>query len=199
MLRINYYNKTINQSKLPMNYNSRIFSLNIKNILFTVFLFLFLLFFISLPLTAKSEEILQVTEIKTASIFVEDVIGNNTENIVFDVMVNPGGQIINAVEIYFNFATTTLEVESLNFENSFCELYVEKSFDNATGEINVICGKAYSEVNEISQIGQIIFKPIQNGWTDFNFSTSSSVLANDSFGTNILKNIENKNIYINEL
>ncbi len=113
-----------------------------------------------------------------------------------ELVVNPGGQPINAVGVNFRFNQNSLQVAKVDLASSFCQLVIESRFDNQTGEVQINCGKPHPGINQEAIIATVFFKLKNAGWSNFSFSTESQVLANDGFGTNVLFAMENKTIYL---
>lgn len=112
-------------------------------------------------------------------------------DITIDLMVNPKSQAINAVGVYLNYSTSTLQIKEIDMSDSFCELVIEKSFDIKKGSITIMCGLPTPGIDKDSEIAKLIFEKNKNGWIDISILNNSMVLANDGKGTNLLKKINN--------
>ncbi|MEA3398765.1 MAG: hypothetical protein U9R06_03410 [Patescibacteria group bacterium] len=112
------------------------------------------------------------------------------------ILVNPGGQAINAVGIDFNFDQNILEAARIDFNSSFCTLFIKSWFDNKAGQIQIACGKPYPGISEEKEVATIYFRLKNSGWNEFTFTPKSQVLANDGFGTDILAALENSMVYL---
>jgi len=134
---------------------------------------------------------LQATE-KTASLDMNliNLIATSTTFTV-RVSTNPNGQAINAVGALINFSTSSIKALNINFENSFCELFIFDTIDNENGQVNIMCGKPYPGVNTESTIAEITFQRLNTATSSIAFDSSLMVLANDGFGTDVLKTMNN--------
>ena len=154
------------------------------------------------PLLALSQELepriaIQATE-HTATI--EFVTQDNTatsDTFTLDINVDPGGQAINAVGIFIGFASTSVTALEINIDNSFCDFFIDTSIDQEAGEISIFCGKPYPGVATTSNIAQITFQKDVLGLSNIEVKQNSLVLANDGFGTNILKELTDIDILLN--
>lgn len=112
-----------------------------------------------------------------------------------DIMVDPGGQPINAVGFTVNFNNSMVAVKNIEITNSFCELFIINEFDNfEQGEINIACGKPYPGIEKTSLIARVDFLVSGNGWSDLEFDENAMVLANDGYGTNVISELKNISI-----
>lgn len=139
----------------------------------------------------------QKAEERTASLFIENT-DKKTKGYIYriNIMVDPGGQAINTVGLNLNFSKEKLEVTDIDVDNSFCDMFIDNTFDNKTGEIKIACGKPYPGIDTTAQIATVTFAVKQKGLLKFNFSDDSVVLANDGFGTDVLESANNKSIYL---
>lgn len=122
---------------------------------------------------------------------------SSLETFTLDINVNPGGQAINAVGVFFGFASSSIKAIDINTDNSFCDFFIETSINQEAGGINIFCGKPYPGVATTSNIARITFQKNTVGWTNFEIKQNSLVLANDGLGTNILKEINSLDVLIN--
>jgi hypothetical protein len=135
---------------------------------------------------------------QTAIIFISSATATTTDNFIeIKIIIDPKKQAINAVGIFLQFSKDKLRVKKLVRKNSFCDLFVAEKFNNDTGEINVSCGKPYPGINKLSEIMTVVFEKKQIGLAQLIFTDKSVVLANDGFGTNVLKEMKGKTIMIN--
>lgn len=113
---------------------------------------------------------------------------NAGSKINISVKVNTEGQSINAVDGTIGFNPSNLEVISVSKNNSILNLWVQDpTYSNVAGNINfggVVLNPGYSGSN--GNIITIAFKVKGDGKADINFK-AGSVLANDGYGTNVLK------------
>lgn len=107
------------------------------------------------------------------------------------VSTNPNGQAINAVGTVINFSTSTIKAINIDLTNSLCSLFIFNTIDNQTGQVNIMCGKPYPGINTESTIAEITFQRLNTATSSIAFDPSSMVLANDGFGTDVLKTLNN--------
>jgi len=150
-------------------------------------LFLILAALLTIPLYARAIEdrIAQPATEKTAKITFQTI--DENDRLVYDVVVDTGGQAINLVGAYIDFATSSATLEKIDLENSFCELVIENSIDNEFGQARIFCGKPFPGANGILNVGQLTFKKITNDTPVISFGKETMVLANDGLGTDVLK------------
>jgi len=82
----------------------------------------------------------------------------------------------------------------LSKDDSFCSFFIEENIDNALGKIKITCLDPYPGTAKISNVVSLTFKKINSGAADLNLSDDSLVLANDGYGTNVLKNLSGQTI-----
>ena len=141
---------------------------------------------------AEEREPQQATE-RTAVLFFENELDDDN-GFSIDASVDPGGQAINAVGMNISFDSEILQIKKIDTIDSFCELFIQNEFDNLNGTFSIACGKPFPGVATSSQIARISFEVIGCGWAHLNFSDDALVLANDGFGTDVLKQIDNTSI-----
>lgn len=159
----------------------------------------FIIFFVailSLPLAALGDEerIPKRAETRTASLYWQ-VKNYSASSLSLQVVVNPGGQAINAVGFSLLFPTDQLSVKSIDTTKSFCELTVFNSFDNNIGQANLGCGKPYPGISTTSEVATINFSLKKGGKLDLSFA-DPMVLANDGYGTDVLLSTSSQAITI---
>ena len=107
--------------------------------------------------------------------------------LVAKVLINSSDQDINAASAQIKFPPGELSVVSIQTEQSIFNVWPQKpSFSNELGTISmegVMIGDSW--IGEGGEMAEIIFKVKAAGNAKINI-TSSSVLANDGEGTNIL-------------
>ncbi|PIP33562.1 hypothetical protein COX69_00880 [Candidatus Falkowbacteria bacterium CG_4_10_14_0_2_um_filter_48_10] len=107
------------------------------------------------------------------------------------ILVKTGEQAINAVAAHLSFDPAVWQVAALEQTNSFCSLWLEASFDNTAGKIDLLCGLPNPGFSGIGLVGKIIFTawpPAET--TAVVFAPDGLALANDGQGTNILSHTE---------
>lgn len=111
-----------------------------------------------------------------------------------DLVVDPNGEEINTVSTEISFPANKLFLKSLSKDDSFCSFFIEENIDNALGKIKITCLDPYPGTAKISNVVSLTFKKINSGAADLNLSDDSLVLANDGYGTNVLKNLSGQTI-----
>ncbi len=102
------------------------------------------------------------------------------------VMVNTGGQSVNAADGVVSFNPKELSVVSINRSSSIFNLWVaEPSFSNSAGTISFSGGSPAGFTGQTGSIMTVTFRAAGAGTARVNYK-SGSVLANDGRGTNIL-------------
>lgn len=107
------------------------------------------------------------------------------------IMVGTGERAINAVAVHLSFNPAVWQVAGIKLDDSFCSLWLESSFDNLAGRINLLCGRPNPGFSGLGLIGEIYFAA-QPDVADFSltFENDCQALANDGQGTNILDRTE---------
>lgn len=150
---------------------------------------------------AKAENELTYREIKaqaaakTASLFITPVKERSNGLITIDLVLEPGGEEANAVETEIYFDSNQLEVAEINKEKTFCQMFVEENL-STPGKIKLSCLAPYPGTKEISNVYTIVFKQKNIGESWITLSPNSQVLANDGYGTNILKEAKEQKIIL---
>lgn len=152
------------------------------------------LLFASAGSVRAEDRIANKAEDRTASLYFEKY-KEGKSTISYKVMVAPG-QAINAAGIDINYDPEDLKILSINKDDSFCELFIEEKFDNAAGKVNFSCGKPYPGIATTSEIFKIFFTKIKTGTTTLAFAGDNLVLANDGFGTDVLREARDLEVYV---
>lgn len=112
------------------------------------------------------------------------------ETFTVRVLVSSPRQAINALSGTVSFPTDKLQVTSVSKIGSILSLWVqEPSFSNSRGTVTfegVVPNPGFSESN--GRVLSITFKVVGTGIADVKLS-SGSLLANDGYGTNVLKTL----------
>jgi hypothetical protein len=149
--------------------------------------------------TAQAEDEPAYREIKqepaaiSASLFITPVKDRASGNLVVDIVVEPGGEDVNAIETELNFDGSKLELLEISREKSFCQFFVEED-SSSQGKIKLSCLAPFPGINEVRNAYTIIFKQLSDGETELSLSQNSMILANDGYGTNIAKEIKGQKI-----
>ncbi|HEC67092.1 MAG TPA: hypothetical protein ENI23_17585 [bacterium] len=112
-------------------------------------------------------------------------IGRNSQ---IQILVHPERKPINAVGVHIKYPPDMLEVMEIDTSSSFCTLFPEKEINNHLGRVDISCGLPSPGFNQhIGIVANLVIKAKRTGIANISFSSRSQVLANDGFGTNILK------------
>lgn len=155
----------------------------------------FLIFFSAFPAVSYGREAGAPATEKTAILSIQTVKETKTA-ITLDINIDPGGQAINAVGTYLKYDPKRIEMQKLITENSFCDLFVEKEFQNSGGSLKFSCGKPYPGIDQPDQVVRLVFKKKSKGWTEIKFTRDTQVLANDGYGTDVTKTINHAKILL---
>ncbi len=106
------------------------------------------------------------------------------------IMVSSPRQAINAISGVLSYPSDKLQVTSVSKIGSVLSLWVqEPSFSNSKGTVTfegVVPNPGFSESN--GRVLAVNFKVVGTGTADVKLS-SGSILANDGYGTNVLKTL----------
>jgi hypothetical protein len=144
----------------------------------------FLLFALSSLLIPKS--------VFADTLFLSPLTGNYSIGETFSVriMVSSPRQSVNAISGIVSFPTDKLQVTSISKIGSVLSLWVqEPSFSNSHGTVTfegVVPNPGFNESN--GRVLAVNFKVVGSGQADVRL-TSGSLLANDGYGTNVLKTL----------
>lgn len=151
--------------------------------------FLLISLFCSLPsfgganLEAAEEALVSDSEISLSLRSFDAVSGNA----LIDITISPGSQNINATQASLSFATSSLEISAVLTGSSFADYFLENSFDNRKGVLNISGMKPSPGISEKSLIAQVLIQKKSDEKALINISQEKSlVLANDGLGTNVL-------------
>lgn len=126
----------------------------------------------------------------TASLFLSQPTGTRIVGSVFtvSVMLNTGGQFVNAIEASLVFPPDKLQIVSPSLGTSIIGIWTDQPrFDNQSGLLNFQGGVPDPGVN-VSQgvVATITFRVKSVGQAMVKFSDQSKVLLNDGLGSDIL-------------
>lgn len=102
------------------------------------------------------------------------------------VTANTQGQVVNAAGIYIHFEPSKLRLLDMDTQNSFCQFYPEKRFDNNIGTISLSCGSPHPGFKGENQLLTLRFMPLSVGTSVIRTAQTSKLLLSDGKGTNIL-------------
>ena len=141
------------------------------------------LFFL-LPLFSRAEG---------ASLYLSPSSGTFYVGSTFDVsiLLNTGGQDINAVEVNLQFDPEKLQVARPTTGKSFIEIWISQpAYSNVRGRLSFIGGIPSPGINTSSGlVSTVTFRAIAPGKASISFLDSSGVYRNDAKGTNILDSV----------
>ena len=103
-------------------------------------------------------------------------------------------EAVNAVSAQVKFNPKLVSVESLSFDRSFCQLFVEEKIDNINGVVSIQCGRPSPGLTGQGTVGELRFKSAADS-VNFDFLKSSQVLANDGYGTELLHQVSGITVY----
>lgn len=112
------------------------------------------------------------------------------QNFTARVVINSGGGVgINAGEGKLTFDPSQLKVSKIVKDGSIFDIWPKQpTFDNKKGTIEFAGGTAKNFKDTAGVVMKITFTPLVRGDVDVSLSTTtSSVMAGDGFGANILK------------
>jgi hypothetical protein len=118
-----------------------------------------------------------------------DIMEKGTPHII-SVVIDSGGENINAIELELLYDATKIQVDELIMARSICssELTIEKNIDSKNGKITLSCiipNPGFSEKKGI--LADIILTPMVRGDFSINFGENNKILANDGLATNVLR------------
>ncbi len=116
--------------------------------------------------------------------------------ILMDLVVNPNDDEINTVSTKIHFPKDKLYFLGMSKTNSFCSFFLEEEINNQEGYIKITCLKPYPGVDIISNVIGLIFLETGSGVAKVTLGEDSMVLANDGYGTNVLRSKRNQTIFI---
>jgi len=102
-----------------------------------------------------------------AKMYLSPETGNYLQPFSVDVMLNPEADKIDAVDVILTYDTAKLDVSEI--ANGDFEQYLKKSFNKATGRIEISALNATSPATVQTKIAKITFSPLSNGSTKVDF------------------------------
>lgn len=118
---------------------------------------------------------------------------------VFPLQVKINGikDAINAVRVDFSYNPDLLQVTDISTKDSFANIFIEKQIDNKAGIASLAGGLSnpgYSGTN--GTFATVYLRGVKQGVATVNFLPSSSVLANNGHGDNLLNSFGNTSYLI---
>lgn len=167
-----------------------------------ILLFLFIILFFILPFdTARARNLYYYREPKihrqepNSILYITPIKERSGKFIFLDLVVDPNNDEINTVSANISFPASKLSLEQVSKENTFCLFFVEEKIDNENGHAKFSCLKPYPGTDTISNVISLVFKEKESGEADIVIG-DSLVLANDGYGTNVLKETRGQTIFI---
>lgn len=167
-----------------------------------VFLFLLIILFFVLPFdTANARKLYYYRGIKIkrqepkSILYLTPIRERLGDFILLDLVVDPGEDEINTVSANIFFPANKLSLEMLSKNNTFCLFFVEEEIDNEIGWAKISCMKPYPGTDTVSNVISLVFRKKEAGEANLVIG-DSLVLANDGYGTNVLKEIKNQTVFI---
>lgn len=110
------------------------------------------------------------------------------------------GTAINAVSAYVRFNPQVLQVIQMTTEKSFCTFYLDNTFDNIKGEVNLSCGLANPGFQGDSVIVHLTMRARVVGSASITLDKDRSrVLANDGRGSDVTDSLPALSFNIQQL
>lgn len=152
------------------------------------------------PTTAEEVSIYRGQKInpeKTPSaLFLTPIKDREGNLIALDLVVEPHQAEINTVSAEISYPTNKISLKELSKNNSFCSFFIEEKIDKAAGIIKISCATPYPGTDKTSRVITLFFEGLEKGGADISLSDNSLVLANDGYGTNVLKEIVGQEIIV---
>jgi len=126
-------------------------------------------------------------ESSASALFLTPIRKIDRNTFTLDLVVDPAGEEINTVSTEISYPVDKLSLLEINKDNSFCSLFVEDENDNINGKIKISCIKPFPGVDTLSNVVTLTFTTQATGTADLDLSPDSLVLANDGYGTDVLK------------
>lgn len=105
-----------------------------------------------------------------------------------DINVDTGGAVINSVGMELNYRSDLIDIQAMQFDHSVCNVIIEQKIIPDTGTVKVSCGLPNPGVNtQLDNVVALKYRALNPGVATFNFvANSTTLLANDGLGTNVL-------------
>jgi hypothetical protein len=110
-------------------------------------------------------------------------------------MTNNNGELFNTASIQIKYPPEKIQIESISYENSFCEIIINEKIDNINGFLDISCGNPEPILATSTNMLQINFNKLESGWAQISLN-ASKILAHDGLGTDIIRSAEDHNFYI---
>lgn len=109
------------------------------------------------------------------------------EQITVPVIVDTGGETINAAEVYISYDPSKVKINSVDKEGSFFKMWItdQPSFSEETKLISFAGGLPTPGFKGEGQIGRVTLTPLTKGTVILTFTPQSRALKNDGSGSAI--------------
>lgn len=115
----------------------------------------------------------------------------------FDLNTSAINTPVNVVQADIIFDKNLLEVKTIDTQKSFATIFTQKDFSNEEGWIRIVGGLPNpGYLGERGHFARIFFLPKTTGVGEISFLKTSSLLANDGHGTNILSKFPTSSISV---
>jgi hypothetical protein len=128
-------------------------------------------------------------ESSSSALFLTPMRKLDRNTFTLDLVVDPSGEEINTVSTEISFPADKLSLIDLSKANSFCSFFVEEKINNDLGKIKLSCVAPFPGTETMSNVITLTFKQTDTGYARLDLSQDSMVLANDGYGTNVLKSL----------
>lgn len=115
------------------------------------------------------------------------------------IIIDTGGEAVNAVEVKIKFDADAVEVKDVVTIGSICqeEYFLAKKIDNILGELDISCVRpspGFSGGEGV--IAELLLQPRKIGNFSLTFDDSTKTLADDGLGTDVLRKSDNANFLV---
>ncbi len=157
------------------------------------FLFILLITCVSVGTVYLENIVLEKMGIQLSETKVEFIIEDKMQYKIGEIFpinldINSNGVYINAVQTDIGFDPDKVEIEKIDIQQSFANIFIQQEINNEDGYMRLTGGLPSPGYNgEKGHFATVYFKSKAAGLFDIQFLPSSMVLANDGDGTNVLK------------
>lgn len=130
----------------------------------------------------------------SATLFLTPVKERNGDFLRLDLVVDPHEEEINAVGAEISFPAEKMSLIEMGKNDSFCSFFIEEKIDNQAGRAKISCSVPYPGIAKPGNVITLIFKKNGAGRAELSLRPEAEVLANDGYGTNVLKELKDQTI-----
>lgn len=129
---------------------------------------------------------------KEATITAPNIKQGSGHRVTVPIVINTGGKIINAAQIFLKFDPQQVQVEAMNKEGSFFTVWVkdQPAFSNDKGDISFAGGIFSPGFKGQGRVASVTLVSKRATKTQLTFTPETSVLLNDGLGTAIPLHLE---------